>query len=78
MLTRKQIKEGNLVALNFYLRAHDREPSEEREIAEDRAWELTLDLIVEKAQGAAEDAKERLGRWRESNIRKFDKGGIND
>ena len=81
MLTRNQIQAASLEALNFYLRAHDREPSEDREIACERAQELTLDLIVERANGAAQDAKERLGRWRDSNARafdRFDRGKRND
>ena len=73
MLTRNQIQSASLEALNFYLRAHNREPSEDREIAWERAQTLTIDLIVERTNGAAEDARERLGRWRDVNVRKFDK-----
>ena len=73
MLTRNQIQSASLEALNFYLRAHNREPSEDREIACERAQTLTIDLIVERTNGAAEDARERLGRWRDVNVRKFDK-----
>lgn len=73
MLTRNQIQSASLEALNFYLRAHNREPSEDREIACERAQTLTIDLIVERTNGAAEDARERLGRWRDVNVRKFGK-----
>ncbi len=73
MLTRNQIQAASLEALNFYLRAHNREPSEDREITCERAQTLTIDLIVERTNGAAEDAKERLGRWRDVKIEKFDR-----